>query len=32
MVVTTDQPVPQDVVDEIVALDGFLAGRAVALG
>lgn len=32
MVVTTDRAVPQDVVDEIVALDGFLAGRAVALG
>jgi D-3-phosphoglycerate dehydrogenase len=31
MVVTTDQPVPQAVVDEIVALDGFLAGRAVTL-
>jgi D-3-phosphoglycerate dehydrogenase / 2-oxoglutarate reductase len=31
MVVTADRPVPQDVVDEIVALDGFLAGRAVAL-
>jgi D-3-phosphoglycerate dehydrogenase len=32
MVVTTDQAVPQGVVDEIVAMDGFVAGRAVALG
>jgi D-3-phosphoglycerate dehydrogenase len=32
MVVTTDRPVPQEVVDEIVGLDGFLDGRAVALG
>ncbi len=32
MVVTTDQEVPQGVVDEIVAMDGFVAGRAVALG
>jgi D-3-phosphoglycerate dehydrogenase len=32
MVVTTDRAVPQEVVDEIVALDGFLDGRAVALG
>jgi D-3-phosphoglycerate dehydrogenase len=31
MVVTTDQPVPQGVVDRIVGLDGFVAGRAVAL-
>jgi D-3-phosphoglycerate dehydrogenase len=32
MVVTTDQPVPQAVVDQIVAMDGFVSGRAVALG
>ena len=32
MVVTTDRAVPQEVVDEIVGLEGFLAGRAVALG
>jgi len=32
MVVTTDEPVPQEVVEEIVGSDGFLAGRAVALG
>jgi D-3-phosphoglycerate dehydrogenase len=31
MVVTTDQPVRQAVVDEITAADGFVAGRAVAL-
>jgi D-3-phosphoglycerate dehydrogenase len=31
MVVTTDAPVPQSVVDEIVAGEGFEAGRAVAL-
>jgi D-3-phosphoglycerate dehydrogenase len=31
MVVTTDHPVPQQVVDEIVAFDGFVSGRAVAL-
>jgi D-3-phosphoglycerate dehydrogenase len=31
MVVTTDAPVPQAVVDQIVATDGFLAGRAVSL-
>jgi D-3-phosphoglycerate dehydrogenase len=31
MVVTTDGPVPQSVVDEIVAVDGFEAGRAVSL-
>ncbi len=31
MVVTTDQPVPQAVVDQIVGLDGFVAGRAIAL-
>jgi D-3-phosphoglycerate dehydrogenase len=32
MVLTTDQPVPQDVIEQIVGLDGFVAGRAVALG
>jgi D-3-phosphoglycerate dehydrogenase / 2-oxoglutarate reductase len=32
MVVTTDEAVPQGVVDQIVGLDGFVAGRAVALG
>ena len=31
MVVTTDSPVPRDVVDEIAASQGFLAGRAVSL-
>jgi D-3-phosphoglycerate dehydrogenase len=31
MVVTTDSPVPRDVVAEIVRSDGFLAGRAVSL-
>jgi D-3-phosphoglycerate dehydrogenase len=31
MVVTTDQPVPQAVIDQIIGLDGFVAGRAVAL-
>jgi predicted regulator of amino acid metabolism with ACT domain len=31
MVVTTDSPVPADVVDEIARSDGFLAGRAVSL-
>ena len=32
MVVTTDGPVPQDVVDRLLALDEFVDGRAVALG
>jgi D-3-phosphoglycerate dehydrogenase / 2-oxoglutarate reductase len=32
MVVTSEEPVPQEVVDEIVALEGFIAGRAVTLG
>jgi hypothetical protein len=32
MVVTTDEPVPETVVDQIVGLEGFVAGRAVALG
>jgi D-3-phosphoglycerate dehydrogenase len=31
MVVTTDQPVRQDVVDQIASADGFVSGRAVAL-
>jgi D-3-phosphoglycerate dehydrogenase len=31
MAVTTDAPVPTDVVDEIVAGDGFVAGRSVSL-
>jgi D-3-phosphoglycerate dehydrogenase / 2-oxoglutarate reductase len=31
MVVTTDSPVPRDVVDHIARSDGFLAGRAVSL-
>ena len=31
MAVTTDAPVPQSVIDEIVTGDGFLAGRAVSL-
>ena len=31
MVITTDAPVPQDVIDEIVALDGFEAGRTMIL-
>jgi D-3-phosphoglycerate dehydrogenase / 2-oxoglutarate reductase len=31
MVVTTDSPVSRDVVEEIAASDGFLAGRAVSL-
>ncbi len=31
MVVTTDVPVPREVLDEIVASDGFVAGRSVAL-
>jgi D-3-phosphoglycerate dehydrogenase len=31
MVVTADRPVGQDVVDEIVASDGFVAGRTVSL-
>ena len=32
MAVTTDVPVPDAVLDEIVSSDGFLAGRAVSLG
>jgi D-3-phosphoglycerate dehydrogenase len=31
MVVTTDRPVPQAVVDELTASEGFAEGRAVAL-
>jgi D-3-phosphoglycerate dehydrogenase len=31
MAVTTDRPVPQDVLDEIVAQDGFVAARFVSL-
>jgi hypothetical protein len=31
MAVTTDQPVPSGVIDEIVAMEGFVAGRSVAL-
>jgi len=31
MVITTDGPIPHELVDEIVASDGFLAGRAVSL-
>jgi len=31
MLITADAPVPQDVVDSIVASDGFLAGRTVSL-
>jgi D-3-phosphoglycerate dehydrogenase len=31
MVVSTDRPVPAEVIDEIVASDGFFEGHAVAL-
>jgi D-3-phosphoglycerate dehydrogenase len=31
MVVTTDAPVPRDVLDEIVASEGFVGGRTVSL-
>jgi D-3-phosphoglycerate dehydrogenase len=31
MALTTDAPVPQSVIDEIVAQDGFFTGRAVSL-
>ena len=31
MVVTADAAIPQDVVDSIVATDGFVAGRTVSL-
>jgi D-3-phosphoglycerate dehydrogenase len=31
MAITTDQAVPRSVIDEIVASDGFVDGRTVAL-
>jgi D-3-phosphoglycerate dehydrogenase len=31
MAITTDAAVPREVVDEIVALDGFVAGRTISL-
>ena len=31
MLVTADSPVPQEIVDQIVAGDGFEAGRTVSL-
>jgi D-3-phosphoglycerate dehydrogenase len=31
MAVTTDSPIPREVIDAIVATDGFIAGRSVAL-
>jgi D-3-phosphoglycerate dehydrogenase len=31
MAITTDAPVPHEVIDEIVAGEGFFAGRAVTL-
>jgi D-3-phosphoglycerate dehydrogenase len=31
MTITTDAPVPRQVVEQIVALDGFEAGRTVTL-
>jgi D-3-phosphoglycerate dehydrogenase / 2-oxoglutarate reductase len=31
MAITTDRPVPSEVIDEIVASEGFVDGRAVAL-
>jgi D-3-phosphoglycerate dehydrogenase len=31
MAITTDSAIPQDVIDTIVASDGFIAGRSVAL-
>ena len=31
MAVTADAPVPQELVDQIAATDGFIAGRAVSL-
>ncbi len=31
MVVTADSEVPQDVVDRVVAGDGFVAGRTISL-
>jgi D-3-phosphoglycerate dehydrogenase len=32
MAITTDAPIPEGVIDEIVASDGFIAGRSVGLG
>jgi hypothetical protein len=31
MVITTDSPVPADVLDEVVRGEGFVAGRTVTL-
>jgi hypothetical protein len=31
MVITTDVPVPAEVVEEIASSDGFVAGRTVSL-
>jgi D-3-phosphoglycerate dehydrogenase len=31
MAITADAPIPQTVIEEIVASDGFIAGRAVTL-
>jgi hypothetical protein len=31
MLVTADSPVPQDIVDRIVAGDGFESGRTISL-
>ena len=31
MAITTDAPVPDEVIDEIVGSDGFQSGRAVSL-
>ncbi len=31
MAITTSEPVPQSVVDEIVASDGFVAGQTVVI-
>jgi hypothetical protein len=32
MIVTTDAPVPQPLLDDIIAEEYFIAGRTVALG
>jgi D-3-phosphoglycerate dehydrogenase len=32
MVLTTDAGMPRDVLDEVVALDGIIDGRAVSFG
>ena len=32
MILTTDEPAPHELVDEITAIDGFVGGRAVSLG